>query len=288
MRLCLIALFAIFVLPHSAFAAVMETRIVDIESDNDRMMVLAETDGRVLWVNAEDKLLTEAIESASRTGRHLRIDYDYEKGTVLGAELLPKKISADRESSVSSSNKDDGYQPTVFTSVQQAQSYFNTMDGQTKDDSQCYNRAHGWAYDLWNQYRINSLKIFIFFTRRYIREYSYKWWFHVSPMTLVGERGYNTEMVMDRSFTNGPVDVRTWTNIFMKNRVACPHVRYYTHYSQNQEAQYCYVMKTIMYYSTPRDLEYLESRGRYETDWNYAELKAGRKQAFINWQRYDP
>lgn len=288
MRLSSVALLAIILMPISAFSAVMETRIVDIESDDNRMMVLAETDGRVLWVNAEDKLLSEAFETASQTGRHVRIDYDYEEGTVLGVELLAKRPDSDSSLSSGSSNKDNGYQPTVFSSTSQAQSYFNTMDGQTKDDSQCYNRAHGWAYDLWTQYRINSLKVFIFFTRRYIREYSYKWWFHVSPMVLVGQRGQNYEMVMDRSFTRGPVDVKTWTNIFMKNNANCPHVRYYTDYSRNQEAQYCYLMKTIMYYSTPRDLEYLESRGRYETDWNYAELKAGRQQAFINWQRYDP
>lgn len=287
MRTSVFALLAIFVLPLSTFASVMETRIVDVEDNDAKMMVLAETDGRVLWVNSEDKSLANAIESAAKTGRHLRIDYDDESGDVSGVVLLAKKNEA-RVSSANSSNKDNGYQPTVFTSVQQAQSYFNTMDNQTKNDSQCYNRAHGWAYDLWNQYQINSLKIFIFFTRRYIREYRYKWWFHVSPMVLVGERGYNTEMVMDRSFTNGPVNVRTWTNIFMKNRVECPHVRYYSQYNQNQEAQYCYLMKSIMYYSTPRDLEYLESRGRYENDWVYSELKAGRQQAFINWQRYDP
>jgi len=286
MRFMLVSL--LFSLSLAATAAVMETRVVDIDLDAERVMVMAETEGRVLWVDAADTAMIRAFETAVESERFIRVNYDSETGNVQGAELM-NKVKRNAVPAARSTNKDiDQYNPTVFNSVQQAQSYFNTMDNATKDDSQCYNRAHGWAYDLWTQYRINSLKIFIFFTRRYIREFDYKWWFHVSPMTLVGDRGYNTEYVMDRSFTRGPVDVKTWTDIFMKNKANCLHVRYYSEYSRNPEAQYCYLMKTIQYYSTPRDLEYLESRGRYETDWVYSELKEGRKQAFINWQRYDP
>lgn len=278
----------LFSLSLSASAAVMETRIIDVDLDSDRVMVMAETEGRVLWVNAADTTMVTAFESAAASESFIRVDYDLTTGTVNGAVLLNKKVATSSARTTGVNKDGDRFQPTIFSSVAQAQSYFNTMDGQTKDDSQCYNRAHGWAYDLWTQYRINSLKIFIFFTRRYIREYNYQWWFHVSPMTLVGQSGRNAEYVMDRSFTQGPVDVRTWTNIFMKNDANCPHVRYYTDYRNNQDAQYCYLMKTIMYYSTPRDLEYLESQGRYETDWVYSELREGRRQAFINWQRYNP
>lgn len=278
---------AFIVFSVAAQAAVMETRIVDVEMDADRLMVMAETEGRVLWVNATDSAMVRAFETAQAQEHFVRVSYDAETGVVSGAELMAQTTL---QSVRPARNKDTpaAFNPTVFNSVAHAQSYFNTMDSQTKDDSQCYNRAHGWAYDLWSQYRINSLKIFIFFTRRYIREYDYKWWFHVSPMVLVGSQGRNYEYVMDRSFTRGPVEVRTWTDIFMKNRAFCPHVRYYTDYRNHQEAEYCYLMKSIMYYSTPRDLEYLESQGRYETDWVYSELKAGRRQAFINWQRYDP
>jgi hypothetical protein len=93
---------------------------------------------------------------------------------------------------------------------------------------------------------------------------------------------------MDRSFTTSPVSIRTWTNIFMKNQAQCPIVERYSHYRNYQEDQYCYLIRAFMYYSTPRDLEYLETQGRLETSWNIAELRAGRQQAFINWQNYDP
>jgi len=286
MRSMIVGIFA--VLSLSAQAAVMETRIagVDAPAGEKKVMILAETEGRVLWVNATEKVLVKAFSIAAESAAVLKVTYNVDSGMVESAQTLSKTL--EESAPALNEQKVDEYYPTVFRSRQEAQTYFNTMDNQTKDDSQCYNRAHGWAYDLFNQYRINSLKIFLFFTRRYIREYDYKWWFHVSPMTLVGDRGYNTEYVIDRSFTQGPVEVQAWTNIFMKNRVQCPQVRFYSQYSQNQEAQYCYVMKTIMYYSTPRDLEWLETRNRYETDWNMEELRTGRRQAFINWQRYNP
>lgn len=275
------------VLTAPAFAAVLETRIFDVETGEERAMVLAENDGRVLWIANSEGSMIRAFQAAVKSGRVLKVSFDGESGVVKSASTLARKVVEDERTGHAKFEVDE-YRPTLFNSPQQAQSYFNTMDGQTKDDSQCYNRAHGWAYDLWNQYRINSLKVFIFFTRRYIREFNYKWWFHVSPMVLVGSGGYNTEFVMDRSFTKGPTDVQSWTNVFMKNRAYCPTVNYYSQYRNNQEAQYCYLMKSIMYYSTPRDLEYLETRGRYEDNWDMNELRVGRKQAFINWQRYNP
>jgi hypothetical protein len=152
-------------------AAVLETRIVDVEVEagDDKVMILAESDGRVLWADAQDSKLVEAFKKASETGRYLRVNFDDAKGTVEGVVLLAKRLDV-AEAPSRSNNKDESFQPTVFNSLQDAQNLFNTMDNQTKNDSECYNRAHGWAYDLYTQYRINSLKIFIFFTKRYIRE----------------------------------------------------------------------------------------------------------------------
>lgn len=277
---------------YGAQASQLDTRITAVEAasaQHEDVLVRAENNGRVLWANARDARMLQALRSASVSDQNLRISFDESSGVIKGVTALAPSKRDEAQARGRAVDKDDAYQPTMFQSVQQAQAYFNTMDGATKDDSQCYNRAHGWSFDLWNQYRINSLKIFIFFTSRYIREFRYKWWFHTSPMVLAsGADRYSSEAVMDRSFTNGPVPVQTWTNIFMKNRVVCPTVRYYTEYSQHQEEQYCFLMKSIMYYRQPRDLELLESQGRYRSDWDYNELRQGRQQAFINWQRYNP
>jgi len=272
-----------------ARAATMETRLADVQKGTgiERVMVLADTEGRVLWVDPRDEVLVKALVLAHRAKALVGIDYDLETGVIAGAKLLadqnlPAVSGARRQKRV------DYYRPTVFGSLAQAQAAFNSMDNQTRDDSQCYNRAHGWAYDLWRTRNVYSLKIFIFYTQRYIREYSYKWWFHVAPMVWVYDGQRTSEMVIDRSFSQMPLFVNVWTNTFMQNGARCPVVERYSQYRNYQEDAYCYLMRAYMYYSTPRDLEHLESRGREELDWNYAELRAGRRQAFIHWERYDP
>ena len=51
-------------------------------------------------------------------------------------------------------------------------------------------------------------KVWIFFTQKYFAPYTQ---FHDSVTTFV----------MDRSYTKKPVQVREWTNIFMKNDAKC-------------------------------------------------------------------
>lgn len=136
---------------------------------------------------------------------------------------------------------------------------FLSMRKDLRTASECYNRAHVWSWEIYQRQRYNTGKMFLFFTSRYIREYRYKWWFHVAP--FIGVNDTRSELVLDRQFMGTPRTIRHWTNAFMKNDAPCPRVSRYSDYSQNQQAQYCYVIPASMYYWQPYNLDNLERRG---------------------------
>ena len=110
----------------------------------------------------------------------------------------------------------------------------------------------------------NSLmKAFIFFTKRYLREYNFGWWFHVSPYLLLGDQ----QTVLDRTYTKQPLPVKAWTDNFMKNKVTCPEISQYSQYRNNQEKEYCYLRKVSMYYYQPSDIEAADNNGKPKEGW---------------------
>src|SRR5690606_27145259 len=114
-------------------------------------------------------------------------------------------------------------------SMAEARSVFHSQDPNMKSCSQCFQRAQLWSYELWTGRGIKTAKVFLFFTHRYIRNYDYGWWFHVSPFILVN----NKELVLDRTFTGGPLSMKQWTDVFMRNNARCPTVARYSDYWDN-------------------------------------------------------
>jgi hypothetical protein len=284
----LIGAFALAILVPGLHAAELTTRLVQVgqpQAGELEVPVMAEGEGRVLWVNARDTALLSALTEAVKQDRMVRVDFNEATGTLKGVELLDVVVESVEVGSVG--YEKENFIPSVLD-FNSAQKIFDAMDGRTKRNSQCFNRAHGWAYDMKTRYNIDSMKIFIFFTSRYIREYRYKWWFHVAPMVLVATNNMSVEHVMDVSFTNGPTLMRNWTDYFMQNNAPCPSVNTYTEYRQNQQAQYCYLIRANMFYRSPRDLELLDTQGRQELGWNLDEVSEARRQAFKNWRNYNP
>lgn len=149
-----------------------------------------------------------------------------------------------------------------LSDYQAAQGVMDAMNGNTHDKSECYNRAHMWTYEALVNQRVNLGKLWIFFTRKYIREYRYKWWFHVSPYTEVGAE--RATYMLDRGFTMIPYTVENWKNIYMKNQARCPVVTNYKDYENRQEEAYCYFMYSSQYYWQPWQLKQL-SEGDLKT-----------------------
>ena len=286
-----IALFAVCfgLFAVTAKASVLESRImaVDVVQGDPEAIVMAEEEGRALRADARDDALIEALSAAAKSGQTLRFDFDAKNGFIKGV-MGVVLASGEKNLECSCDKNADTFSSTVLNSLDDAQTAFNSMDRNTKKSSQCFNRAHGWAYDLYRTRGISSNKVFIFFSRQYIKKYKYDWWFHVAPYVLVNVNGQAVEHVLDRSYTKGPREMRTWTNIFMYNDALCPVVTKYTDYRNHQNEQWCFLIKANMYYRSPMDLELLERDGRQETGWNMSEIRTARKQAFKNWRSYNP
>jgi len=159
--------------------------------------------------------------------------------------------------------------------------YFKTMNPKTRRRSQCYNRAHMWSYELSKKFQLNMGKIWLFFSSKYIREYKYKWWFHVAPYLDLKEK--NSSYVMDRSFTKQPTKVSEWTNIFMYNNATCKEVEYYSDYRNNQNSAYCFVIKSSMYYWQPFNIEGLEEGSPEKVHFDLEEVERAYQNAARGW-----
>lgn len=260
---------------NSAFATELTTTIgmVDEGKAEEKVLVMVSLEGKVLTVDKNDSQLLADLKDLAISQEEVILQVNAQD-EITDFTLLPQSLS---ETSISS-QKIDKFEPTNLSTIDEAKNLFAKMDGNTRRRSQCFNRAHIWAYEWNSQLGINSQKVFLFFTSRYIRRENYKWWFHVSPFVLVNSQ----EMVMDRSFTRGPLDMKSWTDVFMSSKATCPTVSQYSQYRQNQSAQDCYLIKTSMYYWEPNDIEALESRSVTRSNWSQRELEIAMRQAFRN------
>jgi hypothetical protein len=166
------------------------------------------------------------------------------------------------------------YQGVVWESMDRATQVFKTMISprKFKQKSQCYQRAHNWVWDLNKNQGINSYKMFLFFTRRYIDAVDYKWWFHVAPMMKVKTAENEiSDVVFDPVFSSRPRVSKSWTDIFMENKALCAKVENYSDYRNHQQEQDCYLIEAPMYYYQPRDLA-------------NSEVSHTVRNGFINWE----
>lgn len=155
------------------------------------------------------------------------------------------------------------YQPTIVESMDAAQTLLNKQRKPQllQWNIQCYNMAHVRAYEDFKYRGIKSHKMFLFFTKSYIRKYRGKWWFHVTPMVHVKVNGKVEQRILDREWAKTPLDVKTWTDMWMKNKAICPVITKYSTFEQNQETESCYRYPAPMYYWQPIHLsEFEESR----------------------------
>jgi hypothetical protein len=199
------------------------------------------------------------------------ISYDLETSQVFRKNSIPTPI--------------DNYQVTNVSSISNAESLFQTQNSNTRWRSQCYSRAHVWAYELsknnsTQDKTFNVGKVWMFFTRRYIKEYRYKWWFHVTPFIYTDDN--EEEVILDREFTRNPQTLTDWKNIFISNHAPCPVVEYYSDYKDNQWSNYCYHIKSSMYYWQPYNIENLEKGSAEKKEWVNSELR----RAYSNGMRY--
>ena len=278
-----LALFLLITWSYTAVANTVTTTIQDIlvpELAEQEFLLLA-SDGVVYEVDASEKELIDMAYQAKEDGTEIELELKA-LSNLKNAFNLRDSVRAIKMLSDSNVNKDlpnqtssiptplDGYQTSGLDTMDFATRVFNSMRQDTRRRSQCYNRAHVWTYEAYRRFNLNSRKIWLFFTSRYIREYRYKWWFHVTPGILVD--GVAEDVALDRQFTKSPLPLTEWKNIFMHNNANCKEVQYYSDYSENQWDAYCYVIKSSMYYWQPFNIENLEKDGSEKKVWVQSEI----------------
>lgn len=258
-----------FTMSLCASAERIETRIqrvLDPRDMRENFLVLAKESGRVLHATPNDAKLIEKLQVAADSKEYVFLDLapvSEKQSNIVGIEISHRPIPAPLpigpgEYKLKFDNS--GYSPT---NVADPQALFDDLNPGS-DATECFQRAHHWAHYMWTNYGgLKSMKIFIFFTDSYIREYNYEWWFHVAPYVM--HKG--SPVVLDRTFSDEPQDLTTWKNDYIYSGNSCPTVTRYSDYENNQENQDCYFMKVPMYYFQPTDMENFEHNGEAKTDW---------------------
>jgi hypothetical protein len=270
----------IFLFSFNLSAQEFSTQIDDIDygdkSGEEVLVFLA--NGMVAKIMPDDGTTLSMLKEALENESNLRIELNEER-EIIFLEVLPNiKIYETRlyrqEKSLQS------IRPTVISSMDWAHKYFNESRVNHKK-SQCFNRAHIWSYEWKMKHNINSQKLFIFFSRKYIRENNFQWWFHVAPYMHVVVGDKIKERVMDMKYTHGPSTIRQWITSFKKHGPpVCLTVTAFTDYANYPESGDCYLMRADMYTYWPLDLEQEELFGIKKRFWIEEEIKVAYLEAF--------
>lgn len=176
--------------------------------------------------------------------------------------------------------KKSNFIPTIVTKWAEIQDYFDLMRQDYHDKAQCTNMAHVWAYEEFKRSGLRSEKIFIFFSRKYIKKYRFGWWFHVAPIIRYSDGEKIQSIVLDRGYTTMPFDIKTWTDHFIKSKKTCKFINRISTYYQNKLPEDCFLMKVSMYFWQPRDIRLNESSGKVKTYFLKSDLSHAYREAF--------
>jgi hypothetical protein len=262
----------------SAFARTIETQIhdIDVGKKNEPTLLLLESGDVVKVPTKTNKAVMSDLSEARFDHRIIKFEVDKDRFVKSWSKISSPRHPGKR---IESGRQLD-YEPTILNGQDEANSIFKKLNSRYRRRSECYNRAHIWSYESLSRFGLKSMKVFLFFTRKYIREYDFGWWFHVSPFTYVMENGEPQERVLDYMFVYSPSDMKKWTDYFMSNDATCTTVNRYSDYSNHQEKAYCYLIKTSMYYYQPLDLDKLESTGSEKQEWINWEVNNAYRQGF--------
>lgn len=271
-------LFAFFSL--STFASVYQGEIarIDYPRTNEKDTLIFLNDGKVLKVDESKSNSIFDLEIAKRKRSIIQFTINPDRTITHFNEVDSSQKPAHEIHSLGTS-----YEPTILASAEEAKTVFKGLRRGASAWSQCYNRAHIWSYESKNKFNLDSMKVFTFYTRKYIREYNFDWWFHVAPFTYVKAGEEIEERVLDPMFAKGPLKTKDWTDIFMRNKVTCPVISKYSEYENNEEASYCYLYKASMFYLQPLDLDRLERSGVTKSEWLNYEVRRAYRNGFNIW-----
>ena len=228
--------------------------------------------GRVAFIDAyKDDILTTLRQHDVNQVINVSVD---KKNNIYAVRVGDSKIE-DKESEAFYT---EPFTPTIVKNTNEALKIHNSMRRDYTLSGECYNRAHIWTVEAKKKSDANLMKIFMFFTEKYIRKYKFHWWFHVTPMVYVGS--LKSPRTLDRRYTSGPRQTKTWSDTFVKSKKACKIVNKFDDFYLNQKTQDCYHIYTSMYYVKPRDIEKRDLTGIEKTEFIEREVTKAYKNAF--------
>jgi hypothetical protein len=261
---------------YEAYAT--DGRIYEISADNAELIILAK---KAVEIKEEVE-----VELSSAAGSEDLLEL---RNQILDIKFVNIEIDAVSQAPAQMVTKDFSNRANIMndyiSDLSSEQKLYNLFQGQrrdTKTKSQCFNRAHVWSWELSANYddgrRVQAGKTWIFFTKKYIRGYKYKWWFHITPyLRLNGQ-----DRMMDRSYLTAPASLQYWTDKFIATNEVCKKVNRYSDYSRNQNERNCFIMQTSVHYWQPWQVENVETRNQAQLGWNDYELKKAYRDA-IGW-----
>lgn len=280
--------FVSFFVISSSWAKTVYTTVFNVVDSykQNSLLILSGADGRIYRISKSPRNIRKLN---SLIGQVVRIDYQ-EVSSRAFIQSISKVYSGEIDETIMDLNhfrynELRNFAPTELKSMNDVEYIFkNLLNKGDKSISQCYKRAHIWAYDMWSKMGISSEKVFIFYTKRYTILEEFDWWFHVAPVVTFNKEKY----VLDRTFMKKPVPLLDWKNYFIRtNKITCPVIDNYFDFADNQWTRLCYLVITPMYYYDPLSIENRDNGREKRNHWNLRELQFARK-AFRNWSTLYP
>lgn len=280
----LLGMCALITLPLWANTQVT-TQIHDIDHGDhitDEALVFLTT-GQVVKFNVNDTDLMNRLNASLVKREWITVNFDDKREIVDVSEApqksLPPEMPAASEKRLTAMDPMAGYTPSIV-SLEKAKRMVSEARHASKPETQCFNRAHIWTYEWRVKHNVYSNKIWIYFTRKYIRRFNFEWWFHVAPMVHMVVDGQVKERVLDVKYARNPHAIQKWANIFLRDDAKCPYVKGYSEHAKFPEAGSCFFQKSPMYYYQPVNLEFLDKFGTVVNSWREADVRQAYAEAF--------
>lgn len=257
--------------------------------------VLAYRDGRVYQVSPDNIEVLDTLRDALKYKSAVELkleerpyfaDRDFpEFVKEASLSILSKGVVAKSRARYAERSSNEDYAPDEVATMEEAQVMFEGLYERTRWWTECYNRAHIWNRQIHKDHGVKNEKVFIFYTRKFRREYpSWKWWFHAAPLVRVGRQ----PVVLDKEFMGEAKTLEQWESRFnspyQDDENQCIRIgkmsEYYEPY--NAKNEYCNILVAPMYYWEPSELSEREE-GVYKTQWVNWELRQAVNDVFGPW-----
>jgi hypothetical protein len=265
-------------LTQALFAARFSSTIHSIDfGKTSEQHLIRFHNGRVTFVNPNDFELIESLVLSSKKFETIEVQTDNEN-ILYAVQTVNPLPDQDHIGDIEWAPQSKLYNPSIMRDWNGALGVYNRMRRDYSLNGECYNRAHIWGYEEFQRTKLNSMKIFMFFTERYIRNYRFHWWFHVTPMVYVAN--LSSPRTLDKRYTTGPIQTKTWSDVFVRSKRACRIVKKFENFWLNQQSEDCYHIYTSMYYVIPRDIEKRDLTGIEKSEFYEKEIRKAYQNGF--------